>query len=62
MSSDTRRDLVHTARRNRLFRHIRAVVRYESIRILLAIAAEQNYEIAQFDVKTRFLYGILDET
>lgn len=38
------------------------VVRYESIRILLAIAVEEDLEIAQFDVKTAFLYGELEET
>lgn len=37
------------------------VVRYESIRMLLAIAAKEDYEIAQFDVKTAFLYGSLKE-
>ncbi|OXU28743.1 hypothetical protein TSAR_000209 [Trichomalopsis sarcophagae] len=37
------------------------VVRYESIRILLAIAAKEDLEIAQFDVKTAFLYGDLQE-
>ena len=35
------------------------VVRYESIRILLALAARENFEISQFDVKTAFLYGDL---
>lgn len=35
------------------------VVRYDSIRLLLAIAAENNFHIAQFDVKTAFLYGEL---
>lgn len=37
------------------------VVRYDSIRILLALAAEECLEIAQFDVKTAFLYGDLQE-
>ena len=37
------------------------VVRYESIRILFAIAAEQDLEMQKFDVKTAFLYGELDE-
>ena len=37
------------------------VVRYESIRILLAIAAKDDLEIAKFDVKTAFLHGDLQE-
>lgn len=37
------------------------VVHYESIRMLLAIAAKEDYEIKQFDVTTAFLYGILKE-
>ena len=37
------------------------VVRYESIRILLAIAAREDHEIRKFDVKTAFLYGDLEE-
>lgn len=37
------------------------VVRYESLRILLAIAATEDYEISKFDVKTAFLYGDLKE-
>lgn len=37
------------------------VVRYESIRILLAIAADKDYEISKFDVKTAFLNGDLQE-
>ena len=37
------------------------VVRYESIRELLAIAATENYEIAKLDVKTAFLNGDLEE-
>lgn len=36
------------------------VVRYDSLRVLLAIAASKNLEIAQF-VQTAFLYGTLDE-
>lgn len=37
------------------------VVRYDSVRMLLAIAAQRDLEIAQFDVKTAFLHGELDE-
>ena len=38
------------------------VVRYESIRMLLAIAATDDLELAQFDVKTAFLHGEIKET
>lgn len=37
------------------------VVRYESVRVLLALAASRDYEIGQFDIKTAFLNGDLDE-
>lgn len=37
------------------------VVRYESIRALLAVAASKDYELGQFDITTAFLYGDLDE-
>lgn len=37
------------------------VVRYESIRMLLAIAASEDLEISKFDVKTAFLNGDLEE-
>ena len=37
------------------------VVRYESVRILLALAALENWYITAVDVKTAFLYGKLDE-
>lgn len=37
------------------------VVRYESIRMLLAMAAAENLDTLQFDVKTAFLYGTLEE-
>ena len=37
------------------------VVRYESIRLLLSIAAKYDLELAKFDVKTAFLYGELEE-
>lgn len=37
------------------------VVRYETLRVLLAEAATKDYEIMQFDVKTAFLYGSLKE-
>ena len=38
-----------------------SVCRYESIRLMLAIAAAQGLQIKQFDVKTAFLYGELEE-
>ena len=34
-------------------------VRYDSIRILLALAVQRNYKLIQFDVKTAFLNGDL---
>ena len=37
------------------------VVRYESVRCVLSLAAAWNMEIKQFDVKTAFLNGELDE-
>lgn len=37
------------------------VVRYDSIRTILSIAAAEDLEMAQFDVKTAFLNGDLDE-
>lgn len=37
------------------------VARYDSIRTMLAIAAKEDLEIAQFDVKTAFLNGNLSE-
>ena len=37
------------------------VIQYESVRILLAIAAKEDYEIMKFDVKTAFLYGNLQK-
>ena len=36
------------------------VVRYESIRIVFAIVAQQKMKIVQFDIQTAFLHGILD--
>lgn len=38
------------------------VCRYESIRILLTIAASKEYKIVHVDVKAAFLYGTLKET
>lgn len=35
--------------------------RFDSIRIILSLAARENYELQQFDVKTAFLYGELSE-
>jgi len=40
--------------------HSKAIARHDSIRTMLAIAA-QNMEIGQFDVKTAFLNGDLIE-
>jgi hypothetical protein len=37
------------------------VIRYESVRMLLAIAAYEDLEIYQFDVRTAFLHGELKE-
>lgn len=37
------------------------VVRYESVRTILSIAAAQNMHVIQFDVKTAFLHGNIEE-
>ena len=37
------------------------VVKYSSIRVLLALIASQNLELEQLDVKTNFLHGDLEE-
>lgn len=37
------------------------VVRYDSVRVVLALAAADDMEIVQFDVKTAFLNGKLEE-
>lgn len=37
------------------------VVRYDSIRIILAQAAIKDLELGQFDIKTAFLNGILEK-
>ena len=37
------------------------VVKMCSIRVLLGLAASMNLELEQFDVKTTFLHGALDE-
>lgn len=37
------------------------VVRYDSVRTVLALAAAEDFEIMQFDIKTAFLNGDLEE-
>ena len=37
------------------------VIRYESLRLLLSVAAQQSLCLTQFDVSTAFLYGTLKE-
>ena len=37
------------------------VARYTTLRLLLTVAAEQNLEILQLDIKTAFLHGDLEE-
>jgi len=37
------------------------VVRYDSLRVLLALVAQHDLEMTQFNVKTAFLYGELKE-
>lgn len=38
-----------------------SVVRYDSLLVFLAIVAERNLELVQFDVRTAFLHGKLKE-
>jgi len=37
------------------------VARYNSVLLLLAIAAAKNFELRQFDVSTAFLFGDIDD-
>jgi len=37
------------------------VVRYETVQLLLAVAALEDLDIQSIDVKTAYLYGDLDE-
>lgn len=37
------------------------VVRYDSLRVLLAVITQDDLDMIQFDVRTAFLHGILDE-
>jgi hypothetical protein len=37
------------------------VARFDTIRALLSIAADEKLELSQFDVKTAFLHGFIDE-
>lgn len=36
-------------------------VRYDTIRMMLSLAAKEKLKMTQFDIKTAFLYGTLDE-
>lgn len=56
MQKDSHRSLASTAGR-----FFSPVVRYESVRTLIALAAQRNLEIKHFDVKTAFLHGDLNE-
>lgn len=38
------------------------VVKHSSIRMLMAVVANRNWELEQLDVKTTFLNGDLEET
>lgn len=38
------------------------VVKFSSVRMILSMAAAEKWHLKQFDVKTAFLYGDLDET
>lgn len=38
------------------------VVKHTSIRVILAIVAQQDLELEQIDVKTTFLHGFIEET
>jgi Reverse transcriptase (RNA-dependent DNA polymerase). len=40
---------------------ISPVVRYDSLRVLLAVITQDDLDMIQFDVRTAFLHGILDE-
>lgn len=37
------------------------MVRYDALRVVLAVAAYFDLKILQVDVKTAFLYGVLEE-
>lgn len=37
------------------------VVRYDSVRTILALAAAENLDMVQFDINTAFLNGDLEE-
>ena len=37
------------------------VVRYDSLRVIIAIAAARDLELIQLDVTTAFLNGLIDE-
>jgi hypothetical protein len=43
------------------FKTFAPVVKYDSVRLILAIAAKRNLDLHAIDVKNAYLYGDLDE-
>lgn len=61
---DSRRDLWQKVilRSRELITTFSPVVKFDSVRIILALAASKNLVLQQFDIKTAFLNGKLSET
>lgn len=43
------------------FQMFSSVIRFDTVRVVLSIMSRENLNLRQFDVKTAFLYGRLDE-
>lgn len=54
------RGFSHTPSLN-YFETFSPMIRYESVRSILAVATKHNMELVQFDVKTAFLNSLLEE-